>query len=111
MVNGISVDLHLIYPEKIIPRLNRFYRAIFKILQISNIFGYVTTILYGKTSIFKFSKFIYSQVTKASEILNGFQADVRHLFLQIMCRLSNCVSCLPDIFTFTLSTKIFIQLP
>ena len=45
--------------------------------------------------------FIHSQFTKAWGILNGLQADMGHLFPQIMCRLSDCVSCLLDKFSST----------
>ena len=47
--------------------------------------------------------FIHS---KASVILNPLKADMRHLFLRIMCRLSNFVSYLLGIFALTLSTII-----
>ena len=64
----------------------------------------------GKTSNFAtlIDLFIYSQFTKALGLLNELQADMRHLFLQIVCRLSNCVSRLLDIFACTSSTKILV---
>ena len=88
------IPLHTLYQEEALPR--RYFSICLPKASIG--IAQHDKFCKGKTSIFAT---IYAQFSEAFQILNRLIAGMRHLFLQIICRLSNFVSCLPEIFIFS----------
>ena len=88
------IPLHTLYQEEALPR--RYFSIC--LLKASIGIAQHDKFYEGKTSIFAT---IYAQLSEAFQILNRLITGMRHLFFQIICRLSNSVSCLPEIFTFS----------